>query len=67
MLLIKRLLKHLLKRSRNRMPFKSESQRKFLFSQKPEVAKEFAEHTSKKQMKDLPEKVRVKTAKPKKK
>jgi hypothetical protein len=49
------------------MPFKSESQRKFLFSQKPEVAKEFAEHTSKKQMKDLPEKVRVKTAKPKKK
>lgn len=29
------------------MPFKSDSQRKYLFSQKPEIAKEFAEKTSK--------------------
>lgn len=49
------------------MPFKSQAQRKYLYSQEPEVAKEFAEHTSKSQMKKLPEKVRVKTAKAKKK
>lgn len=49
------------------MPFKSEAQRRYLYSQEPEVAKEFAEHTSKKQMKSLPDKVRVKTAKAKKK
>lgn len=49
------------------MPFKSQSQRKFLFANKPEIAKEFAEHTSKKQMKALPEKVRVKTIKANKK
>ena len=40
------------------MPFKSKAQQKFLFSQKPEIAKEFAEHTSKKQFKNLPKKVK---------
>lgn len=29
------------------MPFKSESQRKFLYSQKPNVAKKFADHSPK--------------------
>jgi len=38
-------------------PFKSKSQQKFLFANKPEVAKEFAEHTSKERMKKLPKKV----------
>lgn len=42
------------------MPFKSEQQRKFLYSQKPEVAKKFAEHTTKKQMQNLPDKVKHK-------
>lgn len=37
------------------MPFKSDSQRRYLFSQEPEIAKEFAKHTPK--GKDLPEKV----------
>lgn len=37
-------------------PFKSSKQRAYLFSQKPEIAKEFAEHTSKAQMKKLPKK-----------
>jgi hypothetical protein len=41
------------------MPFKSVKQRKYLYSQKPEVAKKFAEHTSKAQEKALP----MKTAK----
>jgi len=41
-------------------PFKSQQQRKYLFSQKPEIAKEFAEHTSKAQMKKLPKKVKKK-------
>lgn len=41
-------------------PFKSKSQQKFLFSQKPEIAKEFAEHTSKERMKKLPKKVKKK-------
>jgi hypothetical protein len=45
------------------MPFKSSKQRAFLFSQKPEIAKEFAEHTSKKQMKELPKKVKPKKGK----
>jgi hypothetical protein len=36
------------------MPFKSEQQRKYLWSQKPEVAEEFAEHTTKEESKDLP-------------
>lgn len=30
------------------MPFKSEAQRKYLYSQKPEVAKKFAAHEGKK-------------------
>jgi len=29
------------------MPFQSDSQRKYLFAKKPEVAKEFAKHTPK--------------------
>lgn len=41
-------------------PFKSQAQRKFLYSQKPEIAKEFAEHTSKERMKKLPKKVKKK-------
>ena len=41
-------------------PFKSKAQQKFLYSQKPEIAKEFAEHTSKQQMKKLPKKVKKK-------
>lgn len=40
------------------MPFKSKLQQKYLYSQKPEIAKEFAEHTTKKQMKNLPKKVK---------
>ncbi len=40
------------------LPFKSEKQRAYLFSQKPEIAKEFAEHTTKKQEKALPKKVK---------
>ena len=43
------------------MPFKSESQRKYLFSQKPEVAKEFAEHTPK--GKKLPKQLKKKKGK----
>lgn len=42
------------------MPFKSKSQKNFLYSKKPEIAKEFAEHTSKDQMKKLPNKVKKK-------
>jgi hypothetical protein len=42
------------------VPFKSQKQRAYLFSQKPEIAKEFADHTSKKQMKNLPKKVKKK-------
>jgi hypothetical protein len=42
------------------VPFKSIQQKKFLYSQKPEIAKEFAEHTTKKQMKKLPKKVKKK-------
>jgi len=40
------------------MPFKSESQRKFLYAKKPKIAKEFASKTSK--GKHLPEKVKKK-------
>ena len=29
------------------MPFKSEKQRKYLYANKPEVAKKFAEHSAK--------------------
>ena len=39
------------------MPFKSVAQQKFLFSQKPEVAEEFAEHTPKSAYKNMPEHV----------
>jgi hypothetical protein len=38
------------------MPFVSESQRKYLYAQKPEVAKKFAQHSGK-QGKALPSKV----------
>jgi len=37
------------------MPFKSRAQQKFLFSQKPEIAEEFAEHTPKSAYKKMPE------------
>lgn len=49
------------------MPFKSDAQRKFLYSQKPEIAKEFAKETPKGV--DLPEKISSlkKTLKPKNK
>lgn len=36
------------------MPFKSQAQRAYLAIHEPEVAKEFAEHTSKEQEKNLP-------------
>lgn len=39
------------------MPFKSRAQQKYLFAKEPEVAKEFAKHTSKKQFDKLPEHV----------
>lgn len=41
-------------------PFKSVKQKAYLFANKPEIAKEFAEHTSKKQMDKLPKKVKKK-------
>ncbi len=40
------------------MPFKSKAQERFLYSQKPEVAKEFQAKTSKTAQKKLPEKVK---------
>jgi len=43
------------------MPFRSQSQRAYLYSQKPEIAKEFAEHTPK--GKKLPKKVKKKPKK----
>lgn len=42
------------------MPFKSKKQRSFLYANKPEIAKEFAIHTSKSQEKKLPVKVKSK-------
>lgn len=42
------------------MPFKSKAQQKYLFAKEPEVAKEFAEHTSKSTYKKLPEHVKPK-------
>lgn len=39
-------------------PFKSVKQKNYLFANKPEIAKEFAEHTSKERMKKLPKKVK---------
>jgi hypothetical protein len=40
------------------MPFKSEAQRKFLFSQKPSIARSFAEKTPRGA--NLPERIAVK-------
>lgn len=37
------------------MPFKSKKQRAYLFSQHPDVAEKFAEHTPKEEEKNLPE------------
>lgn len=37
------------------MPFKSRKQQAFLYSKKPEIAEEFAEHTPKSAYKKLPE------------
>lgn len=42
------------------MPFKSKAQQRYLYAKHPEVAKEFASKTSKKQMKRLPEKKKKK-------
>lgn len=42
------------------MPFKSKAQMHYLYAKKPKVAKEFADHTSKKQMKKLPKKSKTK-------
>lgn len=41
-----------------KMPFKSKAQRAYLYSQEPEIAKEFAAHTSKEQSKKLPTRVK---------
>lgn len=43
------------------MPFKSQKQRAYLYSQKPKIAKEFQAHTPK--GKKLPKKIRKKTVK----
>lgn len=42
------------------MPFKSVAQQRFLYAKEPEVAEEFADHTSKSEYKNLPEHVRDK-------
>jgi hypothetical protein len=42
------------------MPFKSKAQAAYLYSQKPEIAKEFAEHTPKSAYKKMPEHVKKK-------
>lgn len=42
------------------MPFKSKKQRAYLYSQEPEVAKKFEEHTTKAQEKKLPLRVKKK-------
>jgi hypothetical protein len=39
------------------MPFRSRAQQGLLFAKKPEVAEEFAEHTSKEEYEKLPEHV----------
>jgi hypothetical protein len=51
------------------MPFKSKAQQKYLYSQEPEVAREFAEHTPKSAYAKLPEHVKKKKTamKPKRK
>ena len=38
------------------MPFKSKKQQRYLYSQKPEIAKEFSKEMSPKDFKKLPEK-----------
>jgi len=43
------------------MPFKSKAQARFMFSQKPELAQEFADKT--KSIKKLPEKVKKRRSK----
>ena len=43
------------------MPFKSESQARYMFAKHPKIAKEFAKHT--KSIKALPEKVHKSSAK----
>lgn len=45
------------------MPFKSKAQQKYLFSQHPEVAEEFAQHTPESAYKSLPEHVDQKKGK----
>ena len=42
------------------MPFRSRAQQAYLFSQKPEIAREFAAHTPKSAYKGLPEHARDK-------
>jgi len=42
------------------MPFRSVKQQKYLFSQKPEIAERFAEHTPKTAYKKLPDYVKDK-------
>lgn len=37
------------------MPFQSKKQRAYLYAKHPDVAEEFAEHTSKEEEKNLPE------------
>ena len=39
------------------MPFRSKAQQKILFLKHPDVAEEFAEHTSKEEFKNLPDHV----------
>ena len=39
------------------MPFKSRAQQSYLFAKHPDVAEEFAEHTTKREFKHLPEHV----------
>jgi len=42
----------------HKMPFKSKAQQRLLFAKHPEIAEEFAEHTSKSAYKKLPEHVK---------
>lgn len=47
------------------MPFKSKAQRRYLYANEPEVAREYEKHTPKKVGERLPEKVKKKAAKKK--
>lgn len=40
------------------MPFKSKVQQAYLFANEPDVAKKMAKHTTKKQFKELPKRVK---------